>query len=273
MFSERLEGLIKAALQDGILTDQEKQAILKRAIAEGEEPAEVEIYIQSLLQKEQQLRKKKEDEKDALYDKEKKAATGRVCPMCGRQVPALTLKCECGHEFQTTPGEKKSSVQELVEKIDKIKAGKSGNIEQQVRDLISLFPVPNTKEDIVEFLALSAPNSKSRGGILGTKMGRFILVAVVAVIILIIAILVTPENGDDLLSMSGLEIGAMYALGVLSWGGILILASNDEMVKWNRNVAVWKAKFDQVLLKGRSLRGDIDFQRQLDYFEQMVKSK
>lgn len=270
MFSERLEGLIKAALQDGILTDQEKQAILKRAIAEGEEPAEVEIYIQSLLQKEQQLRKKKEDEKDALYDKEKKAATGRVCPMCGRQVPALTLKCECGHEFQTTPGEKKSSVQELVEKIDKIKAGKGGNIEQQVRDLISLFPVPNTKEDIVEFLALSAPNSKSRGGILGTKMGRFILVAAAAVIIFIIAILVTPKDGD----MSGLEIGAIFALGILFWGGFLIFKSkDDEMVKWNRNAAVWKAKFDQVLLKGRSLRGDIDFQRQLDYFEQMVKSK
>jgi len=33
----------------------------------------------------------------------------------------------------------------------------------------------------------------------------------------------------------------------------------------------WRAKFDQVLMKGRSLRGDSDFQQQLDYFESMVK--
>ena len=53
MFSEKLEELIQSSLQDGVLTDQERAAIIKRAKAEGEDIDEVEIYIDSLLQKRQ----------------------------------------------------------------------------------------------------------------------------------------------------------------------------------------------------------------------------
>jgi hypothetical protein len=34
---------------------------------------------------------------------------------------------------------------------------------------------------------------------------------------------------------------------------------------------VWRAKFDQVLMKGRSLRGDSEFTLQLDYYENQMK--
>ncbi len=51
----------------------------------------------------------------------------------------------------------------------------------------------------------------------------------------------------------------------------ILLSDDDEMLKWNKKADIWRAKFNQVLLKGRSLRGDEDFQRQLDYFEKMVK--
>ena len=61
MFSERLEKLIQSSLQDGILTDQEKAAIIKRAKAEGEDIDEVEIYIDSLLQKRQKELNNSED--------------------------------------------------------------------------------------------------------------------------------------------------------------------------------------------------------------------
>lgn len=54
MFSKKLEDLIQAALQDGVLTEQEKAAIMKRAQEEGEDKDEVEIYIQSLIQKKTQ---------------------------------------------------------------------------------------------------------------------------------------------------------------------------------------------------------------------------
>ena len=51
MFSERLEFLIHNAVEDGQVTEKESAAIIRRAQAEGEDLDEVDIYIQSLLQK------------------------------------------------------------------------------------------------------------------------------------------------------------------------------------------------------------------------------
>ena len=54
MFSQKLESLIQTALKDGVLTEQEKEVIMKRALAEGEDKDEVEIYIQSLIKEREQ---------------------------------------------------------------------------------------------------------------------------------------------------------------------------------------------------------------------------
>ena len=51
MFSERLEFLIHNAVEDGQVTEKERAVIIRRAQAEGEDLDEVDIYIQSLLQK------------------------------------------------------------------------------------------------------------------------------------------------------------------------------------------------------------------------------
>ena len=286
MFSERLENLIKASLQDGFLTDQEKQAILKRAEAEGEDPNEVDIYIQSLMQKSRQIRKQKESEKDDLLAKKKKEETGRVCPQCGKQVPPLTLKCECGFEF-TAPENKRTSVQELSDKLESILAtpmkhknpdtdsykAEKKEREEQVLNTISLFPVPNTKEDIIEFLALSAPNSKKKGGILGTKVGRILaFLAAVAVIVIFILLFVpnTPPTKDGDMSTHGIIFTILLWLFL---GGIIpICLINDETLAFNKKADVWRAKFEQVLMKGRRLRGDPEFQRQLDYYENIVNN-
>ena len=48
-FSERMEKLIAAALQDGVLTDKEKEIIRRRAEKEGEDPDEVEMIIEARL--------------------------------------------------------------------------------------------------------------------------------------------------------------------------------------------------------------------------------
>ena len=49
VFSARLESLISSALQDGVLTDQEKAILKKRAEAEGEDWDEVEMIINARL--------------------------------------------------------------------------------------------------------------------------------------------------------------------------------------------------------------------------------
>ena len=133
MFSERLENLIKAALQDGVLTEQEKVAIIKRAGAEGEDINEVDIYIQSLVQKRQQeLAKNKQEAETARIVAQKKESEARMaseieeqkqrdtimrkCPVCGARIPVLSNVCpDCKHVIDTN--ELDGKMMEMIKKI------------------------------------------------------------------------------------------------------------------------------------------------------------
>lgn len=282
MFSQELENLIQATLEDGMLEDFEKAALVKRAQAEGVDLTELEIYINSILQKRQ---REKEDEKNAQTKKkaqEMKEAFGRVCPSCGKQVPPMTLKCECGYEF--TNSKSVSSVQLLFEKIEKIQSApmksydprsneyKTGKKEQNnmIRQTISLFPVPNTKEDIIEFLSLSVTKSKRKGGMLGTVKGILTIAAVAAFIIMIITMLSTSSlTGIGAGLFSGLFYGALAAYGIY----YIFTKKGADTLEENKTADAWHDKFEQVLMKGRSLRGDPDFQKQLDYYANLVNQK
>jgi len=252
MFSQELENLIQATLEDGVLEENEKAALVKRAEREGVDIAELEIYINSLLQKRQRELNEKKNTLDEKYEKEKKEAFGRKCPNCGAQVPPLTLKCECGYEF--TKKEAVSSVQILSKKLEKCS-------DRRKIETIKMFPVPNTKEDIIEFLSIATPNSKTRGGFLwGTKSGRFILFIIVSVAIVLTANYLTDDS---------LARGLAYFFGIGLWANI-VLHLDTEIFDFNELAKAWRVKFDQVLMKGRSLRGDAEFTRQLDYYENML---
>ncbi len=282
MFSPELEDLIQATLEDGVLEDNEKAVLVKRAVREGVDLAELEIYINSLLQK---RARELENEKNAVrkqIEKEKKEAFGRKCPNCGAQVPPLTLKCDCGYEFSTTKSV--SSVQVLSEKIEKIMSEpfKNSNFPgspeykedvrqryQRVKDTINLFPVPNTKEDIIEFLAISAPNAKKIGGVWGTKSGRTLVIGIICLLFVLSMTLLDLSLGDG---------GELFAIG-FCLGGIVFLSfilssSNVNSTFIHNDLAnAWRAKFNQVLMKGRSLRGDAEFTQQLDFYENRLNDK
>lgn len=133
MFSERLENLIKAALQDGVLTEQEKASIIKRAKAEGEDVDEVDIYIQSLVQKKQQeLAKEAQEAETARIVAQKKEREARMaseleeqkqrdhimrkCPVCGGIIPALSNVCpHCQHVINSYDTDEK--MMEMMKKI------------------------------------------------------------------------------------------------------------------------------------------------------------
>lgn len=285
MFSQELENLIQATLEDGVLEDFEKAALVKRAQAEGVDLTELEIYINSILQK---RKRELELEKAARFEQkaqEKKEAFGRVCPNCGKQIPPMTLKCECGYEFNCTNSS--SIVQQLMEKIEQIQSTpinysnpkdkmykeEMSNRRKRIRDTISVFPVPNTKEDIIEFLSLAVSNSKIKGGLLGTVKGRLTIavpIAIVSLIVVCIAMVALFGSGRDGSVGAGLVIGLLY--GAAAAVGVIFacLKLGTEMIEDNKTASVWRDKFDQILLKGRSLRGDPEFQKQLDYYENML---
>ena len=283
MFSQELENLIQATLEDGLLEDFEKAALVKRAQAEGVDLTELEIYINSILQR---RKRELEQEKTAKFEQkaqEKKEAFGRVCPNCGKQVPPMTLKCECGYEFNSTNSS--SIVQQLMEKIEQIQSAPINNSNpkeemvnrrKRIRDTISVFPVPNTKEDIIEFLSLAVSNSKIKGGWLGTVKGRLkvaIPVAVASIIVVSIVMMVffgTANHGSGGLGLVvGLFYGAAAAVGII----FACLKLGTEIIEDNKTASAWRDKFDQILMKGRSLRGDPEFQKQLDYYENMINKQ
>lgn len=103
MFSDRIENLISAALQDGVLTEKEEEILKRRVEKEGEDWDEVEMYIQSLLQKRQQeldkeMKSNQEiQEKSDMNYEQKRAETLRICPKCGAYIPHLSNVCpDCG---------------------------------------------------------------------------------------------------------------------------------------------------------------------------------
>lgn len=84
MFSEELKQLISAALTDGVITEQERMTIKKRALMESIDSDEIDVYLDSELQK---------------INMEKQKAKGIIkCPACGEVIPPLTGLCpSCGH--------------------------------------------------------------------------------------------------------------------------------------------------------------------------------
>ena len=191
MYNEKLEALITAALADGVLTDKEKNLLFKKAEAMGIDLDEFEMVLDSRLvelkkkeaRENQQYRLEMEKAKSAQLSAPKSEKFGdvRKCPACGAMVQSLMTKCpECGHEFVNV--EANNTTKKLMQKIDEIQAesvnmlksinSKNENVALQQRNAIDdqiqnriqqailNFPIPNTKEDLVEFITLCQGNQQ-----------------------------------------------------------------------------------------------------------------
>lgn len=87
----------------------------------------------------------------------------RKCPQCGQVLGALDAKCPaCGHEI--TGVKAVNSVREFFEMYQK------ETNERKQLELIKNYPIPNTKEDLLEFAHLTAQQIKFYSKSLETKM-------------------------------------------------------------------------------------------------------
>lgn len=149
MYSKELEELIDSVLADGVVTDQERTVLRKRALACGEDPDEVMIVVDG------RLAKMKKSASPAIPATEKRGNIVK-CPHCGAPIEAGAVKCkECGYVFTNVKANNtaKEFAIMLEQRIQKVRYdGDKTNI-NKVNEFIKNYPLPTGKEDLLEFIA------------------------------------------------------------------------------------------------------------------------
>jgi hypothetical protein len=193
MYNEQIENLINLALADGELTEKEKQILFKKAEALGIDLDEFEMVLDAKLF-EKQTPKKTEISTSA--PKSDKLGDIKKCPSCGSIAESFSLKCdECGYEFRNV--EANQSVKKLTEELARIdsefhsetsiksKSTFNDEVDEYITkeerrkeeeyrkkefykrqsEAIKNFPIPNTKDDILELLYFVTPKANEVVGI------------------------------------------------------------------------------------------------------------
>lgn len=150
MYNKQLEQLINAALADGQLTEKEKQILYKKAQSFGIDLDEFEMVLDARLV---EIEKAEKEKSAQSAPKSNKLGDIRKCPACGAIVQAYQVRCpECGYEFANV--EANISSQKLAEEV------KKALTEDKKKECINLFPIPNTKADLLEFLTSLQPKMR-----------------------------------------------------------------------------------------------------------------
>ena len=179
MYPEELEKLVEFALADGKVTDSERQVLIKKAVFLGIDKAEFEMVLDAKIF---QFNQNNTDQtiEDSISNK---------CENCQSKLASFTTTCSyCGYDiFQ-----KKSthSIQRLFELLNEAESHRTpdsdnpfsaigkfyadafsqisgpSKVDRKKMEIIASFPIPTTKTDILEFLALSLPKARSVGNFL-----------------------------------------------------------------------------------------------------------
>lgn len=166
MSQSSLDELIEAAIEDGVLTDMERQVLDKKATEAGWDLDEFHVILEGRLQKKQ--KELKPETIPAPKQPSNKYGGVRKCPACGAQISAGTAICpECGHEFvgvgAVSSIEKLSKLIEDASQRDSAQSAVRQLFAQssQVVSVIKNFPIPNTAEDLLEFCLVCETRGKN----------------------------------------------------------------------------------------------------------------
>jgi len=216
LIPEELNELIQEYLTDGVLTDKERQVILRKAEGMGLDRDEIDLYLDAQVQKIDQAT-------DAVVRRQK----GKTCPYCGAPIPQLADKCpECGQYI--TP-EASDDLKEIIDNLEDalvdFKSGKDfakskANVERYVRKAKMYFSnnpkiKPLLAEVEIEMVA-AEKKAKSQQRYNNTKDfftnpwtygGLFIVLTILVIVFFIYKTAVTAEeSGGDSAIWWGLGI-------------------------------------------------------------------
>lgn len=180
LYNPQMEQLINMALADGKLTEKEKQVLFKRAQSMGIDLDEFEMVLDARLYKMSQQQTTQQSMTSA--PKSDKYGDVKKCPACGSMIESFTSSCpECGHVFSNITAN--SSIQKLFEMLNKVESYEKESPStikdvfvnmldfddddetktRKKKTIIQNFPIPTTKDDILEFLSLAVPLARKPG--------------------------------------------------------------------------------------------------------------
>ena len=176
MYNEQIENLINLALADGELTEKEKQILFKKAEAAGIDLDEFEMVLDAKLFEKQQTVKAAAP--SVAAPKSDKFGDVKKCPACGAIVQSFQTKCsDCSHEFSNIGAN--VSIGKLFEMLNACESNRKeqstsifnalgsaiedNKVIEKKKSIISGFPIPNTRDDLLEFLSTAIPNAKQKG--------------------------------------------------------------------------------------------------------------
>ena len=201
MYNEQLENLIEMALMDGVLTEKEKQVLFKKAEAMGVDLDEFEMVLQAKLFEKQKSDKpvSAAPKSDKLGDVRKCPACGAIaetfatkCSDCGtefRNIEASQNIIKFFEKLDDIESNRKDNIYETSNTnssigigtiikwlffwyillplkivsffINKSKPAKWSTTDSRKEELVLNFPVPASREEILEFLTLASSRINS----------------------------------------------------------------------------------------------------------------
>lgn len=183
MYSEEIEKLIKYALVDGKVSEKEREILVRKAVEGGIDKDEFEMVLDARIYEANEQNAASPEPQEPLKGKPKSVVK---CPSCQAHIDSYSTACEyCGKDV--TGRDSNASIQYLFELLTKAESerkeesdsilGSIGNafaeafsegpdkIDRKKMEIISSFPIPTTKADMLEFLSLAYPKAKQAGNI------------------------------------------------------------------------------------------------------------
>ena len=168
-YSQEIEDFIGDILADGVITEKEREVLLRKAAKTGIDPDELNIVIDGRLAR---LKQDKQQCPPIPMGISQQVTSNRPmpkkCPACGAPYQPGSGVCpDCGQAYQNLSAI--NSVQQLADGIERIRKRQNsgrvddlinvffGNKDQEVASFITNFPIPNTKEDLLEFIISMEP--------------------------------------------------------------------------------------------------------------------
>ena len=171
----KIREMIRMAAADGVITEAERRIIIKKAIELGEDPDMVELAIEGELG-------------EIKNDIDHEQAKGTKCPKCGALIPAGLVVCpDCSfslvkNELNHTALELQKDLlmidKEMKEKQDESIVSKLfseltiQNWVSRKMSRITTTVIPNTRVDLLELLAFTAPKADKKAPKNGVGYGN-----------------------------------------------------------------------------------------------------